>query len=205
VAHAALVGLVLGLHASVLLAAIAAFQVYGERSEAFQKSLYGTDELKTRLNAQIANALAAALSPVFQNAGSEPTLLVNPSGVPILSYQEVPINVVGSEAYREAVRDFVEQGADLLTDYRVLRSARDRWCGWSQRLSWGILLLLVWQAIAGVGIAADQFGFVNVPDRVVYGSLVPTAAIFFLNLACLFPRMRSHDSIMKLRAKHDVV
>src|SRR6266852_9727879 len=149
--HSELVNLILGCHTSIFVAASAAYYKYGDRTELFNRSLQGTDSAFGRIRQRITVELADALKPIFENPGSVPTPIFAPSGE---SYIERAVNPVGSELYKEAIRDFLENSGDAIADYRSLLLARRGWCFWARFLSWSLLGLLVLEILllASIGL-----------------------------------------------------
>ncbi len=199
--HADLVKLSLGLHVPLLAAAVFAFYRYGDRSELFKSSLRATDESRSALGSDIAEALGAAIGPVFEDAGTNPSLVFGGDGNPI--YSEDPINPVGSEVYREAIKRFVIEHGNLIADYWSLRASRDAWCVWARRLSWGILMLLWWEAVASAILLLETLNITDLSDDLIRIGFLPTAALFFGCLGCLPPLLRSHDRIMRIRNDYE--
>ncbi len=196
--HTELVNVALSIHAPLLLAALAAYYKYGDRTELLSKSLQGTDGVLSRMRREIADELGESLRPILENPGTVPTVVGNET------YTERPVNPVGSELYRSTIRNFVEDNSNSLLDCRSLRSARDAWCFWARILSWSILGLLLWQAIATGSLALfDKVLEFAVPDQFIKFSAIPTAVGVIASLAPLPFLLKWHDVINKYRMRHD--
>lgn len=192
---------VLGAHGAVLLVAWGALHKYGDRSDLFGKSLAGVDSTLERLRRKISSALARHLEPVFKGAGSDPSPILEPKGN---MYIEKPVNPVGGEAYREAVRDFVEGGSEAIADYVALLKARDEWCRWAKTRGWAMLFLFVWEFLAvcalGIGVALLD---VPSPKWILSSSLVPTVFLALAVVALFAMVMRQDDRILHGRSRYD--
>ena len=181
-----------------MVAAIAAYYKYGDRTEIFTKSLQGADATLARLRQRIAADLAKKLKPIFDNHGTMSVLLV-PEG-----YTERAANPVGSEIYRESVREFLENSTDAVIDYRTLHLSRNSWCSWAKFLSWSILILMVWQMIVvGALSFIDKVGGIPIPDWLLKWSALPTGIAVFCCLIPLPCMLRHHDVITDYRTHYD--
>ncbi len=196
-----LTAMMLAGHAAALLPIVAVFFRYTDRTDAFQKSLAGTDSLLRALRQRIAANLAERLKAIFENPGRLASPIVGPRGD---SYAERPANIVESEAYREVVKDFVDTDIDVIVAYRAVQAARDSWCRWARVISWAALLLLAWEivALAVIGFVGKAGG-VNLPRWLLWGSGVPTGlgVVVFLVAAAL--TARRHDDLLDHRRVHD--
>jgi hypothetical protein len=195
-----IINLALTFHASVLACAIAAYYKYGDRTEVFSKSLQGTDLVLVRIRQKITEDLTKSLKPVFESAGSVPTLIV-PDSV----YLERSLNPVGSERYLEGIREFVEHSSDSLSTYRSVFLARHGWCVWARVLSWSILILAIWQAAATGFIAFGcTLGEIQVPSWIIKASFLPTALASFSCFSALPFLLFHHDRISGFRERYDI-
>lgn len=200
--HSQLVSSVLGIHAAVLIGAIGAFYRYGDRSTLFAASLAGVDATIRRIRRQIADALATHLSPVFESPGSDPSPIITSNGG---SYSERRVNPVGSESYRESIRDFLEGDNAAIADYRLLIAAKTSWCFWARCRGWLILMLLLWQALAVTLLGAiDKIFGVAVTDWLVKWPVGPTALMVIGFVLMSGAVMRQDDRILRIKERYDV-
>jgi len=199
--HSQLIASVLSVHAAVLAVTLGAYYKYSEHSASFAKSFDGMTATLRRIRRKIAAALAKQLQPVFDGARSDPSPIIDAHGG---TYVERPINPVGSESYREAVREFIEGDDGALADYRLLLTARGRWCWWAKTRSWLILSLLFWQVVAAsvLGILDRLFG-VALPTWLVQWSLLPTATFVLTVLAQCTLIMRQDDIVLHMKEHYD--
>ncbi len=200
--HSQLVSSVLGVHAAVLIGAIGAFYKYGERSTLFTVSLSGVDATIRRLRRRIADDLAAHLRPLFESPGSDPSPIITSNGG---SYGERPVNPVGSESYREFVRDFVERDDAAMLDYRLLVAAKTSWCRWARLRGWLVWSLLLWQVLAVILLAIiDKLFGVEIADWIVKWPFVPTALLVIGFVIMSAVVMRQDDRILRVKERYDV-
>lgn len=194
---AEIVNLALSIHGAVLLAAIAAYYKYGDRTDLIDKSLRGTDEVLVKVRQLIADELGETLGAIFDEPAT--VEIVVAAG----TYTELPGNPVGSEAYRDCIREFVETASNTMVDCRVLRSARDSWCFWARFLSWAILCLLMWELVScGLIAVLDKAFGVAIPDHVVNLTMLPTVVGV---VAVVFPfpfLLKYHDVISSFKVKY---
>jgi len=200
VTHSDLVTAALSAHGAVFLAAAAAFYKYGDRTDLQQKTLAACDSALSRIRSRVASSLADHLRPLLADSAAVPSIIVSPDNVP--AYTERLGNPLASERYFEYIRKFTDQDVDAVADYRELREARSAWCKCARFLSWALLLLLLWQAVATGFILADKIDLLVLGGRTVYLAFAPTALILvgvFLSAAAL---QRNHDRIMDNTANH---
>ena len=196
--HNDLVNLCLSYHTPVMVAVLAAYYKYGDRTEIFRKSLQGTDATLTRLRQKIAVELEKKLQPIFENSGTMSVLLIPES------YTERPANPVGSEVYRESIRDFLDTSSEAVGDYRTLYIARRRWCFWAKFLSWSLLVLLGWQfVVVGSIMFVDKVGGIPISDWLLKWSALPSGLVMVCCLTSLPCMLRCHDVIIDYRMRYD--
>lgn len=195
--HADLIELLVKSHCGILAASFGAFAY--SFSNGFDAPLAGSTSVLTTLRQRIAGDLGDRLDPVFESPGSVPSPVLNTAGD---TYVEHPVNPVGSEAYREAIRDFVEAFADSMSDYRSLLLARRSWSFWSRCLNWNILAMTVWQLIAISVALADKCTGWQLPEWACAMISIPTALGIIAFVVCIFCCIRSRHKINKLRLKY---
>ena len=169
---------ILGVHGLVLPLSLIGLYRYSDRRELFAKAIGDTDDLLARMRQRITTALEEKLDQVFQRAEGEPWI-VSPTG-----YTERPINPLHSDAFREAVRRFVDSDIPVVVDYRQAYEARNAWSYCSRALSWTMLGLSFWEVVcvAVLGLA-NKVSSVTMPDTLIFLSLAPTTILivaFFL-------------------------
>lgn len=187
----------LGIHVGVIPLAVAGFYKYTDRTDIFKRSIAEADDLLQRMREHAADALEEKLSPVFQRSRTEP-LIVTP-----FQYSERPTNPIGSDAYREAFREFIDMTSGVLIDYGQALKARTRWCRWARLLSWTVYLFALWEVVcvALFGLVGKLLD-VTLPDRLAVWSFAPTALLvlfFFLSQGIM---LRQHDVIHNFKERH---
>lgn len=188
----------LGIDATALLAYIAAFYKYGDRTEVYKNSLNGTRDLIVEIERQIAFELAVRLKPVF--SGSAPPV------IEVVLFQadgslsrEVTVNPVGSEKYREAVLDFVLSQNDAMATYRTVVHCRDRWVCWARRLSWSLLAGVLMHGMFAFALLGLRLAELSMPMRWLQAGCGLSLCLFIFVLFCVASMMRSHDVIQHHR------
>jgi hypothetical protein len=134
--------------------------------------------------------LEAELSPIFERADGEPTL------VKLGGYFERPTNPVGSEVFRQAIRSFIESDSTIITNYWNTLRAKKKWCSWARRLSWVVLLLAFWEVccVALFGLGEKLFAL-ELSNQLATISFIPTAVLVLLFFLCLSMMLLQHDII----------
>lgn len=169
--HAQVVTISVGAHVGVLTLATLSFFKYGFRSDEFRIWLEDTDKALKNMRRRISASLGEKLKPVFESADrvvvSE---ILDAQG----AYSERNVDPRGSEDYRNALFDFVENNAEEMAHYRSLMLARASWRIWTRYLSWSILTLMAIEAVIVATIGVDKLGRCTLPDWCVYWSFVPT-------------------------------
>jgi hypothetical protein len=197
--HVNLIANCLTLHSVVGGTALAVFYYYSDRSDSTIGPLNSTSTVLAELRRRISNDLQTRLEPIFQSPGSVPTPLITLDGG---TYIEKPVNAVGSEAFRERVREFLDSTADHLDDYRQLLAARRNWCRWSIRLSWLLIALLVWQGIVLLSLFFDKAEFYELWDWAVFVECGVSLVLILLCVICVALRHYHFGTISGLRLKH---
>lgn len=184
----------LGIDGAALLAYLAAFYKYGDRTDVYKNSLSGASALLVEIERQIAFELAVHLQPLFR--GDPPPVielsLVQPDGTP---FKEVAVNPVGSENYRQAVVEFVLAENEAMNAYRIVTSGRSRWGAWARRLSWSLLTGIGLHGVLGFGLLGVRFAEWNAPVKVLIVCCGLSFCLFVFVLLCAAFMMRSHDQI----------
>ena len=185
----------LGIHGVILPLALAAFYRYSERSDLFNKSVGDTDELLARVRRGVTLALEEDLGPVFESAQSEPRIVL-PTG-----YSERPTNPVGSAAFQDALRQFMEENVSAVVDYGRTFRARAAWCRWARVLSWAMLGLAFWEVLC-VGVLAARLVNQDLSDSIPKLSFTPTAGLIILFFVCQGIMLRQHDVIYENKTRY---
>lgn len=189
-------------HAGTVLVLLGAFYKYGDRTEIFARSLKGTEDTLVVLRREISYALGLRLKPVFDSPPAVVEIfLVDAEGKPL---PEVKVNPAGSEAYMDAVGDFVAGHIQHIVDYRHLLTAKFCWCNWARRLSRTILAGLAIEICitGGLFVWGKLLGH-DVPNKVLLRTFGPTAGIVLLCLIEWAAMLRSHDTILDIRMRYD--
>ncbi len=189
----------LGCHGAVFVGSATAFYKYGDRSELFSKSLAGAEAALVQMRSRIADELGRALAPLFTNPGTDPSPILDQTGS---RYVERPINPVGSEAYKETVRDFCEGDSIVILHYRSLDRSLARWLWWARWISWTILLLTVWELVACALGGLLRLGEWSPALSIVWASFLPTAILMACFIVQLFALQHHHDGIMEIRGRY---
>lgn len=185
----------LGVHAVILPLALAAFYRYSDRSDLFNKSVGDIDELLARMRRGVTSALEDGLGPVFERAQSEPRIVLP------TSYTESPTNPVGSAAFQDALRQFMEQNVRSVVDYGRTFRAKASWSKWARVLSWAMLALAFWEALC-FGILAINLINGDFSDRVPTWSFSLTAGLIALFFVCQAMMLRHHDVIYESKTRY---
>jgi len=202
--HQDMLNITLSVHGAVFVGAIAAWYKYGDRSDVLAKSLEGTDNLLRKLRILISSDLSKHIREVLSTVPANPQAILGPDGKNAI-YTEKVSNFLESEAFRQAIGDFVSSGANVISDYRVLARARASWCFWARLLSWSILAIIILQAVflAAHGFIDKILGN-HLPDWCAHGSIVITGFIVLFVLCLEFPiLLRNHDKMIQQKVKYD--
>ncbi len=200
--HTSLVKTALGIHAPIIVAALAAYYKFGDRSQLFERSLRGADAMISSILARAAGELAEVLRPLFSPPSVVPTatLLTADGAV----YSETATDPTSSERYLESLRTYTLGSSERLADYRRAVDWRRSWCGWSRRLGWVLLALVVWEAVVLGSLALTEWLFAKaLLDSSIQLSILPTIVLVFITFLCAAGLARRHDQLMRLREKYD--
>jgi hypothetical protein len=186
--------------------ACAAYYKYGDRTELFEKALKGNHRTRQAIRDHIATHLTEQLGPVLRDSFRARPTLLDSSGTAMPHYGETASDVMRSDRFYEAVRDFVSQGAGALVDYRHLLRAIDQWRTWAHRLSGSIVgLLAVELVMIGACVSLRLFADPNQATRPIYiaASFTPMAFIICFLFLCLLAVHTRHGTIVDLREQYD--
>ena len=198
--HEALVNAAAATHAAILVAAVAAYYKFGDRTDVIAKSLQGTEESVRELRRRIAGELADKLKADLTQSSTVASLVVGPK---VESYVERPTDVFAGERYRDSVRGFVEAHASRLVDCRSLVTLRDTWIRWARRLSWLIVGLVIYETVVAGSLAlVDRMGVFAFPDDLIKWAAAPTAVGAVLILIHMVFMLVFHDRIIGIRQKY---
>jgi hypothetical protein len=168
--HPEVVAISVGAHFGVLTLAALSFFKYGFRSGEFRTWLEDTDKTLKNMRRKISVGLGEKLNSVFDAANRVVSEILGANG----EYSDKTVDPRGSEDYRNALFDFVENNVEEMADYRSLMLVRARWWFWTRYLSWSILALMVIEVIFVGTIGLDKLGCCTLPDRCVYWSFIAT-------------------------------
>jgi len=190
----------LTLHCAVLAAAITGHYKYSDRSEHFEKSLKGLGETLAALKRTISSGLAERLRPVFENAQSVTSVLLDASGS---QFQESFVNPVGSEAYREALFSFTASDAEPLLALRSLLDSRDRWLFWARVQCWTVLAAIILEGVIAAALFVSE-KLLDLRTGFSWGAatLLPTAACFLVFVTAAIRLSLLHDTFVELRKRY---
>jgi len=202
-------------HVGILIPAIAAYYRYGSRSEWPAKPLAGVDGTVRNVRSRIANDLSATITPVLRSAGTTPTPVADPSLDKVertgefeagWTYVERPVDALASEAYKEALRRFVDATSDSVADYRTILEGRRAWYSAARLLGWGVLLLLVWElAAAFITYLGPRLLSFVVPLSLIRWSFLPTAGLLVVTISSLIALHVYQERIQKVKDRYDEV
>ncbi len=197
--HSDLIDVLLKVHGAVLVASLAAFYAYSDRTDGFTASLKGTTDVLTELRRRIARALEDKLGPIFESPGSVPSPVLSPDGG---TYVEHPVNPVGSEIYREQIRDFLEERVEAVCDYYALSHACRRWCFWAGTLRTVIVALFCWQLVVCFLLLVDKASKVDWPNWVLCAGSVITGVFVVGAIITVVFRLLHYRTITEMRLKY---
>lgn len=189
-----------GIHVAILPFALLGLHRYTDRSSYCSKFLDDTNKFLLQLRSSVTRSLDSFISPVFDRSVSEPRIITTEF------YAERQINPVGSEAYRQALRAFIDSDSGPLADYGFIFRARNRWSKWARVLSWIVLSLALWEAVCAAvfGVLGKLIG-VQIPEIIAKSSFAPTAILVFSVFLCLGMMLHYNDIISKKEAiYHDI-
>ena len=195
-------GLALQVHGAVWVAAAAAYYKYGDRTNLFEKTLRGNQDLRRALRDNIATDLSKHLQTVVRDATHARSPVLDAAG----SYIEHATDITESEPFYQAIRDYVSISAGSLLDYRLVLKTEPRWRTWAHRLSHAILALLILETLAIA--AAVLVPVIAEPSRTVplfafLASFTPTCIVIVLLFCCLCIVHVTHGIIVDLREHYD--
>lgn len=197
--HTELVATVLSIHSAVLMASLAAFYKFGDRSVSHANS---EQEARYRLRRDIAEDLRNCLRPVFEDSDViESPSILNIDGDP---WDAKKVNPAGGEEYRNALGSFLDSDGDALADYRSMRSASIRLGYVTSLRSWTTLFAAAWQltSLCVIGLI-EKLMSVEIPDSLLISSLFPTGFALFLFFFFCGAAMWLHDTLHNLMKQHD--
>ena len=197
--HADLIDTLLKVHGAIAGLALVVFYTYSDRTDGFGTSLKGITSVIAEMRRRIVAELSKRLDPVFQSPGSDPSPLFDAGGN---TYVEHSVNPVGSEAYREALRDFLEGHSEAMADYRSLTVACNAWCFWAGVFSWLVLGLFVWQVIVVGSVFLDKVSAWTLPDGLNCAFWVPTVLAGVGCIIAVICRCLYFNKMTKLRVKY---
>jgi hypothetical protein len=192
----------LQIHGAVGAAALTGF-LFSDRTDGIISALKGIEDTRTELRRRIVNELGEGLQPVFRDP-YEPSPILGADGGQIdrSTYSERPTNPLSSEAFKEAVRVFVDESDGALLDYRSLSIACLGWCNWSAWASRILLALVVWQAVCFGTLLFDKYGSYSLPDWLIIVGSTLSVVIASAAVTATFFRMFHYARVARLRLTH---
>jgi hypothetical protein len=191
----------LSIHGALLLAAVLAYYKYGDRTDILQKSRGDTERFLGGLREKVILDLGEALDTLMRESGTNPSISPFDN-----SYTERPTSLADSEAFRETLRDFIESDVKAIADYKIALSAFQSWCGWFKRISWSILLLIIWEliCIALIGVLDKVFS-VELPNLAIQLTVLPSSVAVAFIITCVFKMLVRHDKITEKKEKYRAI
>ena len=179
------------------------FFLYSDRTDGIIGALKGTETTRTEMRRRIVNDLGDALKPIFLDP-FEPSLILGTDGGPIdrSSYSERATNPIDSEAFKEAIKDFVDDSHNAITDYRSLSLACAGWCYWSGLASRLLFLLILWQAVCLAAVLFDKYGSYTLPDWLIIVGSTLSGVLVIAAAVCIFIRIFHYARVARLRLIH---
>lgn len=171
---------------------------YLDRSEAFTKSLTGTEALLIRLRQILGDDLKRRIDALL---APTPSLVLTAAGE---RYTERAANPTTTEAYRQQLHEFVTGNSVVLLAYRRSLSARNGWTRWARVASWSALLLSGWEIVAAFALAfALKVKNLPLSDGLLIYSFLPTVLAIMGLLLGLGLASVHHDTIIQLKTEHE--
>jgi hypothetical protein len=190
-------------HAATLIPLGVAVQKFGDRTEAFQKSLAGTSETLANLRRSLASELERDVEALVSQSASRQTMVLDINGE---AFTQSTPNMAASEAYRNCIHEFAVRQESSLAAYHALATARDAWARWARRVSWSVILFFVWELLAfGVVGGATRLLDTEIPKTLLLTSFAPTGLLACLLVAALVMTLRQHDRILDIQRTHDSI
>jgi hypothetical protein len=201
--HDSLVSNLLTGHGAVLVAVLAAYYKYGDRSASINKSLQGVDALVTKIRRQLANELGTHLEPLIlsvqKQAGVSPVLDARGE-----TYAEPPSALRESEAFKDSVQKFVDGNSEAIADYRAATDARRQWCLWARILSWCLLGGLFWQIFSTGFIFLMERCFEIAVANIYLICISTVSSLAVLSALITLPfLLHAHDKLLEIRVRYD--
>lgn len=199
--HEQLVTSALAAHAGLLVAAVAVYAKFGDRTEVTARALQGTDGSLRELRRLIASELAEAIKSTVRDSPTAPAasslILLTPA------YVEPTPSGFDSERFRDTVREFVEGKSACLFDCRDLLKYRKRWMRYAKGLSHVLLAFVAYEALAaGALMFLDKLDVFSFSYLTIVLASVPTAVLAFVALCCALVMQLSHDKIYGIRHRY---
>jgi hypothetical protein len=192
-------------HGAIAAACLFAYHKLGD--EDIAKSLQGFDRVYTTLKQSISDALSDQVSPVFREAferAIQPSVIVNAQGVPTTSITTAGFDVTKGEAYREALRAYVEGTSEELTAAVVFHEAKEDWFNRARRLSWMLMGTALYNAavcwLFGLGVFLFDFSVSHTSTVWLSALAVPEVLLCFIAAAM---KGQSYHQILDVRKKYD--
>jgi hypothetical protein len=183
------------IHGALASGAVLVLWRFADRSSLFDKSVGSIESLLGTMRDEIFGSLESELSPVFERAGAEPKIVTTST------YTERPVNPLNSEAYKEALRAFIDSRTGLIATYGRVLAARDAWTSWARRTHWIATAFLASElaCLAIVGLAGRVYG-VDIPQLVVSASYMLSGMLIAAMLWGHVAMTRHQNAIEHIRS-----
>jgi hypothetical protein len=201
--HDTLVTRILAANCAILVVLLSLLIRFIDRSDAFAKALQGHEALVDKIRRMVARKFqdhfGPALSGLFPRSGV--TSILDAHGE---AYSESKGNFVESELFKDMLRDFINAAANLLSDYKIACSVKQRWCRWGRILSWSLLGAVIWLALTTTGVFVEErLRTVALDERLLKWTFVGIVVPGVLIISAFVLQLVAHDKLTTLRSRYE--
>jgi hypothetical protein len=156
-----LIGWLLAVHGTVAAVCLAAIWNCFKNSDPFSTTADAGTEALTAMRRRASAALSRVLADLVQRTQSVPTLVLGADGESLDSatYVERLADTASSEAFRECVRDFLEDRGQVWGEYHLLFRTLPRWDAWCTVFQVGALSLFCVELVFLVVLGGMKIGW----------------------------------------------
>jgi hypothetical protein len=197
-----MVALALLVHGTILGAATTIVISFREHAKFVMEMNDKCKAIVQAIRYQICEDLKAYLRPVFHGREVVRTVeILDYNGDPWITREVQPD---GTEAFRNAISDFVRTNTDAVDDYRRVTRWVSIWKWWTGFTFWLALGMLLWQALAFIAIAAcDKTSKDYLKDHWLLVSFTPAAIAILLFCLAQAITMMANSRIAGIANKYD--
>ena len=94
-------------------------------------------EINRKIDVKIFSELSMVLKPLFEKENCRNIIVTGPE-----DYSEVPVDLQGTEQYRNAIHDFINNNKSSMLDYRELNLSFKKCLSWKKYLKKSICILV---------------------------------------------------------------